>query len=60
MAKRKILVDRRALIKQTAGVVAGALAAPMIGRAEATLSRLACSQFCQDALHSWAHRLVMP
>jgi branched-chain amino acid transport system substrate-binding protein len=35
MTKRKFLVDRRALIKRTAGVVAGALAAPMIGRAEA-------------------------
>ena len=57
MTKRKFLVDRRALIKQTAGVVAGTLAAPMIGRAEANVSRLACRQFCQDALHSWAHRL---
>jgi branched-chain amino acid transport system substrate-binding protein len=40
MTKRKFLVDRRALIKQTAGVVAGALAAPMIGRAEANTIKI--------------------
>jgi hypothetical protein len=40
MTKRKFLVDRRALMKQTAGVVAGALAAPMIGRAEANTIKI--------------------
>jgi branched-chain amino acid transport system substrate-binding protein len=40
MTKRMFLVDRRALIKQTAGVVAGALAAPMIGRAEANTIKI--------------------
>jgi hypothetical protein len=36
----KVLVDRRAFIKQTAGVVAGTLAAPMIGRAEANTIKI--------------------
>ena len=40
MTKPKLLIDRRALIKQTAGVVAGALAAPMIGRAEANTIKI--------------------
>jgi branched-chain amino acid transport system substrate-binding protein len=40
MTKRKFLVDRRALMKQTAGVVAGALAAPMIGRAGANTIKI--------------------
>ena len=40
MTKRKFLVDRRALIKQTASAVAGALAAPMIGRAEANTIKI--------------------
>ena len=40
MTKRKFLVDRRALMKQTGGVVAGALAAPMIGHAEANTVRI--------------------
>jgi branched-chain amino acid transport system substrate-binding protein len=40
MTKRTFLVDRRALIKQTAGVAAGALAAPMIGRTEANTIKI--------------------
>jgi branched-chain amino acid transport system substrate-binding protein len=40
MTKRKFSVDRRALIKQTAGVIAGALTAPMIGRAEANTIKI--------------------
>ena len=40
MTKRKFLVDRRALMKQTSGVVAGALAAPMIGHAEANTIKI--------------------
>jgi branched-chain amino acid transport system substrate-binding protein len=40
VTKRTFLVDRRALIKQTAGVAAGALAAPMIGRTEANTIKI--------------------
>jgi branched-chain amino acid transport system substrate-binding protein len=40
MTKRTFLVDRRALIKRTAGVAVGALAAPMIGRTEANTIKI--------------------